>query len=747
MNRINVAQQQFPAVRGKRITVSVKEDLFDTTDIDLSGRYLRSAQQSPDRSPHATIMATLIAGAGNTGMNGLGVAPAAGLSPSGYGTLFPDDDSYFQQFGITVQNHSYGNGISNQYGAMAAAYDQQIAEADTLVHVFSSGNSGDSIPRDGRYQGLGLFANLTGNYKHAKNVIVAGGTEANFDISRGSSKGPAYDGRIKPEIAAYGQDGTSGAAALTSGVVALLQDAYRQLRGVAPSSALVRALLINSAVLPKGGRPSYSYGFGSLHAAGALTTLNAGRYRQGTVTRGGATSFDIPIPAGLQQVKVTLSWNDPAAAPDAPQALVNDLDMQAVTTDGATWMPWVLNPFPALDSLRQPAHRGIDSLNNNEQISIDQPVAGNLHITIKGKKLATTSQSFYLVYTYITEPSFAWQNPVDSVMLPASQPTPLLWETTYSGNGDLSYSIDSGTTWSTIAQQIPLQQPYNWSTPNIFSKVWLKLTLTDTSFVSPPFFITPQLSVFTGFNCTDTAMLYWDRLPAALRYQVYALQQGVMTPYKQVADTFLFIPKQTATSLYYAVSPVAPAGWEGTRSYASNYTLQGVGCYVRTLLADRTVNNQVQLTLQLGSTYLLKNIYWERRAPTGWTRLGTQPVTDATDYTFPDQQPYEGIVQYRVTLETIDGRFIYSDISSVSILLDHNILVFPNPVLSQLTILDKDFRVRQVVLTDMGGRIVLQRTISDMQEYVPVDRLAPGVYNCSIFQGNQRIYSRQIVKQ
>ncbi|QJB32793.1 S8 family serine peptidase [Chitinophaga oryzae] len=747
VNRINVAQQQFPAIRGKSVTVSVKEELFDTTDIDLAGRFLPSALQAKTNNAHATIMATLLAGAGNSGANGLGVAPGARLTSSSYAVLFPDPDTYYRSFGIALQNHSYGIGIEYNYDAEAVAYDQQVQEADTLTHVFSAGNSGAAIPTAGRYQGVGTYANLTGNFKQAKNVLVIGGTEANFQVATLASRGPAYDGRIKPEIVAYGQDGTSGAAALTSGVVALLQDAHRQLRGVAPSSALVRALLINSAVLPPGKGPAYTYGFGSLHAAAALTALSAGRYRQGTVLPGNTTAFDIPVPAGLRQVKVTLCWNDPAAVLNAPKALVNDLDMQAVTPDGNTWQPWVLNPFPAVDSLLQPAHRGIDSLNNTEQISIDRPAAGNLHITVKGKKVTTTNQPFYIVYDFIREPSFAWQNPVNGSMLTASQPTPLQWETTYSGAGDLAYSVDSGATWTNIAQQVPLQSPYNWNVPALFSKVWLKLTLTDTAFISPPCYIAPQLTLSTGFNCSDSAMVFWQQLPGVKGYQAYVLSQGVMTPYKQLTDTFLFIPKQSTASMYYAISPIAPAGWEGPRSYASNYALQGVGCYIKALLADPTTDNQVVLTLSLGSTYMLKSINWERRSANGWTQLGTQPAGTSTNYNFMDQNPYEGVVQYRVRLERQDGKVIYSDVSSANILLQHDILVFPNPVISQLIILDKNYRARQLVLTDMSGRIVMQRTINDIQEYIGVDRLAPGVYNCSVFLGNQRIYSRQIVKQ
>ncbi|WP_158267004.1 S8 family serine peptidase [Chitinophaga niastensis] len=749
VNRINIAQQQFPAIRGKNITVSVKEDLFDTTDIDLKGRYVPSPGVSSINSSHATIMATLIGGAGNSGSNGLGVAPEVLFSSADYNvSLFPDDNAYYRQYAITVQNHSYGTGIENYYGAEAAAYDQHVLEADTILHVFSSGNIGTQTSTSGRYQGIGGYANLSGNFKQAKNIIVTGGTDGAAQVMALSSKGPAYDGRIKPEIVVYGQDGTSGAAALTSGVAALLQDAWRQRFNTPASSALIKAIIINSASLPRGVLPGYDHGFGSLHALGALQTMQESRYRSGVVSPATPAAFDITIPAGMQQVKVTLCWNDPAAAVNAPSALVNDLDMVVTTSDNKQYLPWVLSSYPAADSLKMIARRGVDSLNNIEQISIDHPIAGKLHISIRGTRLSTQAQSFYLAYEFTPLQTFQWQNPVAGSILNASQNTPLQWQTSYSGNGDLSYSLDSGSTWLPVAQNIAIAQSmYNWPVPDIFHKILLKLTLTDTSFVSAPCYISPMLTIHTGFNCNDTALLYWNAQPGAAAYQVYTLGNSTLIPYSQPRDTFLFVPKAQVASLYFAVSPVAAAGWTGARSYAVNYTLQGVGCYIQNLLADKTTDNKVLLSLSLGSTYHLKNVYWERISGKNWATLSTQPVGDAMHFNYLDNSPWEGIVYYRVRLETIDGINIYSDPVSVQILFNNHILLFPNPVSTQLTILDTQIRSRKMLITDMNGRIVLQRALEDMQEVVSLQQLANGIYNCSIYLEGTRIYSKQFVKQ
>ncbi|NJO25284.1 MAG: hypothetical protein HC867_05125 [Bacteroidia bacterium] len=54
--------------------MSVKEKFMDTSDIDLLGRYKPSNAVSATSATHATIMTTLIAGAGNSFYTGKGVA-------------------------------------------------------------------------------------------------------------------------------------------------------------------------------------------------------------------------------------------------------------------------------------------------------------------------------------------------------------------------------------------------------------------------------------------------------------------------------------------------------------------------------------------------------------------------------------------------------------------------------------------------------------------------------------------------
>ena len=745
VNRINIAREKYPGIDGKSIAVSVKEDRFDTTDLDFAGRIIYNPDASTNLTSHATTMATIIAGAGNTGALGLGAAPAAGLSSSNFNiTLLPDTATYYRKYNITLQNHSYGTEIENFYGPDAAAYDQQIYAADTLQHVFSAGNVGAQPATDGIYKGL-VYANLTGNVKQAKNLLVVGGTDAAGNFISLSSHGPAYDGRIKPELSAFGQDGTSGAAATITGISTLLQDYWKQQTFTAMPSALLKVILLNSATRAPGAGPDYRSGYGSANALHALQTLADKRYSKGSATSNGATGIDINVPDNTRELKVTLYWNDIPGAVNGHKALVHDLDLRVTAADGSLYLPWILNPAP--DSLALPAKRGRDTLNNVEQVTISNPAAGKAHITVSAGQLRA-AQPWYIAYEFVPKATFAWHHPDAHTIMEATTNVDLYWESTMSGNGQLEYSLDSGATWQTIITDYPVSSGYlNWYVPNVFSKALLRFQLPDTSFASPAFIISPKVGIQTGFNCADSAFIFWNPIPGAERYEIYNMGKTQLQPYRQTADTFLFIGKSQPASSNFAVSPVHAAGWEGYRSYTVDFTTQGVDCYVKSLIADRTVDNAVPLTLILGSTYQLKEVVWQRYNGKTWENLATTPITSALLYYQTDSHTWEGLMHYRVQLNTFDGRAFYSGVSTVQIFKSDHIMVFPNPVVNTLGIMDPQVRERQVVITDMSGRERMRVTITDSLEGIGVSRLPAGMYNCTIYYNGQRIFNRKFIKQ
>ena len=119
LNKISLEHRKFSSVNGDSINVSIKEQRFDTTDIDIKGRIFETGVAGNVQSSHAAIMATILAGAGNTSPLATGAAWGANLTSSDYTTLLPDADNIYRQYKISIQNHSYGTGIENYYGADA----------------------------------------------------------------------------------------------------------------------------------------------------------------------------------------------------------------------------------------------------------------------------------------------------------------------------------------------------------------------------------------------------------------------------------------------------------------------------------------------------------------------------------------------------------------------------------------------------------------------------------------------------
>ena len=244
LHGLQATRLKYPNLTGAGLTVSIKEDAFDTTDIDFRGRIVLTLAGRNRYTDHATTMTTLVGGAGNLTTTSRGVAPGVRLASASFARLLPDSLVALRRLGVSIQNHSYGVEIERFYGPEALAYDQQVAQEPTLLHVFSSGNSGNENTANASLPAP--YLTLTGEFKQAKNVLVVGGINGLGMIEPRSSAGPTTDGRIRPELVAYGNNGTSESAALVSGVGVLLQQTFRDQTGRLPSVAWVRACLLAS---------------------------------------------------------------------------------------------------------------------------------------------------------------------------------------------------------------------------------------------------------------------------------------------------------------------------------------------------------------------------------------------------------------------------------------------------------------------------------------------------------------------
>ena len=77
LNRANLAHHIYSDINGRGIQASVKEQLLDSTDIDWKGRFFNSGVGAATQTSHASIMATILAGGGNSSIYATGAATGA----------------------------------------------------------------------------------------------------------------------------------------------------------------------------------------------------------------------------------------------------------------------------------------------------------------------------------------------------------------------------------------------------------------------------------------------------------------------------------------------------------------------------------------------------------------------------------------------------------------------------------------------------------------------------------------------
>ncbi len=749
LNRISTVHSKYVTLTGEDLVVSIKEKPFDRQDIDLRNRIVLNDQFDEAFTQHATVMATIAAGAGNSDPSGRGAASAARITTSDFLQLSPDNGSDLTALGVTVQNHSYGVGIENYYGIESNEYDKHCRDFPAMVHVFSSGNDGDKADVAGVYAGIIGFANLTGQFKTSKNTLSVGSSDKFGNVVARSSRGPSQDGRVKPEVIAYGDAGSSDAAAVVSGISLLIQQYYQDLQGNLPPSSLVKAILINSA--DDSARPEVDFeaGFGNADALGSVKTIEQNNFFLGNASQDDDAIHTINIPPGVHQLKATLVWNDPEALPNAVQALINDLDFELVhVSSGNRWKPWVLSHYPLRDSLLLNAKRKVDHVNTVEQITLKSPVPGDYELHVKGFNVPQGPQAYCVVFEY--ESGFEWTHPLAGNSFVANKTTTVRWRwSEESLAGKLEFKYVDEVNWIEISNGIDLSQQYfQWTTPDTTALAQLRLIVNSEIFVSEIFPISKPINLKVGYNCDEEAMLVWDKVANAQQYQVYRLGDTYLEPLPIITDTFAILDNIEKQFLYYAVAPVIQ-GVEGTRDVTKNYTLQGTGCYViRFLPQQYVVTDNAVFDLTIGTTYGIDSVTLERLNNNLFEEVQRiKPITNV-DMIFQDTDPKPGTNTYRVQLDRSNGLVAYSNNEQIVYVRNRDIFIFPNPVLpgESLNIVVGDQQTVEIKVYDFLGRLIQETTDPGEVKSIDTTSLIKGAYIVEVIKSNGvRLTGRLIV--
>ncbi|MCD4696759.1 MAG: S8 family serine peptidase, partial [Bacteroidales bacterium] len=263
LHRSNVLDSQYETGRhydGEGVNIMLQDDGYIGPHADYEGR-IGEQYITSNGGDHGDHCAGIIFGAGNIDPTTTGQAPGATLFTYGAAPQYPGFNlipSHYTSPGIRISSTSYSNGCNAGYTSLARTMDLHINQYESLMHVFSSGNSGADNCGYGAGAGWG---NVTGGHKIGKNVITVANLSETSSLAGSSSRGPAHDGRIKPDISAKGsyvysttnphdytyKSGTSMSCPGVSGSLGQLYHAYKELNGGNdPKGGLIKGLVLNT---------------------------------------------------------------------------------------------------------------------------------------------------------------------------------------------------------------------------------------------------------------------------------------------------------------------------------------------------------------------------------------------------------------------------------------------------------------------------------------------------------------------
>ena len=738
LNGILSLKSDFPELDGSGIFIAQKEHTPDLTDIDILNNYLPSYLESTSTTSHATRVAAVMVGRGISSPLNEGVVPNAKVFSVAYNNLSPENDNFYLKNNISVINNSFGTEIEPYYGQNAVDYDAFCYRNPEILFVFSSGNIGFSTATKGKYANLQGFSTITGNYKMSKNTLTVGAINQYKELSPESSRGPAHDGRIKPEVVAFSNNGTSEAAAITTGIVSIAQQVYKKETNTRPSSSLIKAILINTAedIGTKG--VDFQTGFGSLNIRRAVESIRKKEYWESDIMNNSYKEITLNIPKNVEHLKITLTWIDPPSKLNTTNALVNNLDLLLTTNSPifTAWQPWVLNSSPQKDSLQKIATRKRDNINNIEQITVEKPIAGSYKVIITGQNMSTERQNFSVAYSWDYSDDFVWTYPVSKSKIIANQPNVIRWQSTLlDSKAKLEFSINNGQTWQLISSEINLNTGYyEWNTPNEFYEVILRFIQKGKSYSTKAFTISPIIDVNSNFFCSDSTQLFWNFQPKTnkkINYNIYRLdtKKNSWLKYSTTEKENIII-SATKQGDSFAVEPIFPSGLTGLRSSLISSKTSGISCFYRDFTTSIELD-KIRLSINLTTNSGIKYLVFQKVTIGGIIDIEVlRTQNNNLAYSIFDSKPDEGVNNYRTKIIFENGKIIYTQLSQVFYSETEQFWVYPTPLHSNdlLNINSNVSEIFIIKIFNVTGILYFEKNIYNGANQLNLSSLPKGNY-------------------
>jgi hypothetical protein len=410
----------------------VRGEVYDTgirqTHVDFQSPPVLVHGPTPPVDSHGNMAYGCVFGTGTANPQGMGLLPRASgkifrayqtselnysgvISPryAGIGELVNPSLDWQAVF----QTSSVGSNRVTTYTNISSAHDDMIF-VHRLLMCQSQSNAGNQNSRPEAW---------------AKNIVAVGGIFHNNTLDRTDDRwttasiGPASDGRVKPDLAhfydnvftptstsdtAYGSfSGTSSATPLTAGHFGLLFQMWHE--GVfskvwngstfqdsgGGSSVFhsrcgfptAKALMCNTAFRYTWGQGGNNnnitrnvQGWG-MADVGALYTQRDGLFivnESDLLVAGQSSLYEFDVPSGAVAFRATLSFADPAAAPNASIHAVNDLSLRVTAPDGTVY--WGNNGL-ASSNFSTPGGTA-NTRDNVENVFLANPIPGRWAVEV-----------------------------------------------------------------------------------------------------------------------------------------------------------------------------------------------------------------------------------------------------------------------------------------------------------------------------------------------------------------------------
>ena len=600
-------------LNGAGVTIGVGDNADISTHIDFAGRLIIRIPWYPD--VHGTHVAGTAGGAGIIDIKNRGLASKATIVNQLYSDIITNVATFITDNNLVLTNNSYysvdaGCPGEGEYDVLSNYVDWQIKNYDQLLHVIAAGNDGgltcSPYPTN--------YGTVKSGWQSAKNVLTVGAMETqDYSIPSFDSRGPVQDGRIKPEISAGGYNvlstydyngyglgsGTSMACPVAVGSLTLMYERYRQLHGGAnPKSALMKSILCNTAEDLGNAGPDYSYGFGMINARRAVQAIDSNWYYIDSITNGANASRTFVLTKNARMLKVMLYWADKEAAIDAATTLVNDLDLTVTTPAAVVHYPLVLNPAPA--HVNDTAVEGADHINNIEQVTIQNPVAGTYNINVSGFSIPFGPQDYAVTYE-VLDSSVVVEYPFGGETWVAGETENIRWSAYGSENNSftIQYSTDNGNTWTLINNNVPsTSRLYAWVVPStVTNQALIRITRNGTNLQGQSnfdFIILGRPVVVDTNVCQGYVQLNWGTIAGATSYDILELTGDSMRVIANTTDTFFLVKGLNKDINYWFGVQAKNGAVAGRRSISVNVTPNGGACTLLIFNNDLIVDSILQ---------------------------------------------------------------------------------------------------------------------------------------------------------